>query len=80
MGQRGSGHLAVTGSANWATGMSHHKDQPAKQTNHRGVYVCQHLSIAVVGKACSAEQCQGQNRVGETPLLGIAGRLAETWA
>jgi len=54
MGQRGSGHLAVTGSANWATGMSHHKDQPAKQTAHRGVYVCQHLSIAVGGKACRA--------------------------
>jgi hypothetical protein len=25
-----------------------------------------------------AAQCQGQNRVGETPLLGIAGGLAET--
>ena len=54
MGQRGSGHLAVTGLANWATGMSHHKNQPAKQTTHRGVYVCQHLSITVGGKACSA--------------------------
>ena len=54
MGQRGSGRLAVTGSANRETGMSHHKDQPAKQTTCRGVYVCQHLSYAVVGKACRA--------------------------
>jgi len=34
--------------------MSHHKDQPAKQTTCRGVYVRQHLSFAVVGKACRA--------------------------
>ena len=54
MGQRGSGHLAVTGSVNWETGMSHHKDQPAKQTGDGGVYVCQHLSFTAVGKACSA--------------------------
>jgi hypothetical protein len=54
MGQRGSGRLAVTGSVNWETGMSHHKDQPAKQTSGGGVYVCQHLSFAVVGKACRA--------------------------
>jgi site-specific DNA recombinase len=26
LGPRGSGHLAVTGLVNWATGMSHHKD------------------------------------------------------
>ena len=54
MGQRGSGRLAVTGSANRETGMSHHKDQPAKQTGDGGVYVCQHLSFTAVGKACSA--------------------------
>lgn len=54
MGQRGSGHLAVTGSVNRETGMSHHKDQPAKQTNDGGVYVCQHLSLTMVGKACRA--------------------------
>jgi hypothetical protein len=33
-----------------ANGMSHHKDQPAKQTTCRGVYACQPLSFAVVGK------------------------------
>src|SRR5262252_7372469 len=42
------------GAVNWETGMSHHKDQPAKQTGDGGVYVCQHLSYAVVGKACRA--------------------------
>ena len=54
MGQRDSGHLAVTGSVNWETGMSHHRDQPAKQTTCSGAYVCQHLSIAVGRKACRA--------------------------
>ena len=78
MGRRGSGHLAVTGSVNWATGMSHHKDQSARQTTDRGAHVCQHLNFIVDGKARRAAQCQGQNRVREILLLGIAGRLAET--
>jgi hypothetical protein len=77
MGQRGSGHLAVTGSANWATGMSHHKDQPAKQTIHRGVYVCQHLSIAVGGKACRAmprsEPSRGNPAARECVQLRLVG-------
>src|SRR5262252_9260661 len=52
----GKGALGAWRSQGWSTGkrMSHHKDQPAKQTTCRGVYVCQHLSFAVVGKACRA--------------------------
>jgi hypothetical protein len=60
---KSSGRLAVTGSVNWETGMSHHQDQPAKQTSGGGVYVCQHLSFTAVGKACKAERAPDRARV-----------------
>jgi hypothetical protein len=74
MGQRGSGHLAVTGSVNWETGMSHHKDQPAKQTGNGGVYVCQHLSFTAVGKGLQ-RNAKVRTESGKSRCSGSQGGL-----
>jgi RNA-directed DNA polymerase len=51
--------------------MSHHKDQSAQQTSDGGVYVCQHLSFTVVGKACR-RNAKVRTESGKSRCSGVA--------
>ena len=79
LGQRGSGCLAVTGLVNWETGMSHHKGLVCKANRRQWGARVPALKLHCVWEGLRRKS-QGQNRVGEIPLLGIAGGLTETWA
>jgi hypothetical protein len=74
----GKGALGTWRSQGWSvnreTGMSHHKDQSAKQTNGSGAYVCQHLSFIVGGKACRGK-AKVRTESGKSRCSGSQGGL-----
>ena len=79
--QRGSGHLAVPG---WFSDIEPRQSRPSKRGRDDE-------QTSVWRGACgpglkprrvwegSSRKSQGQNRIGEIPLSGIVGGLAETW-
>ena len=54
--QRGSGHLAVSGTVNWVTGSSRSLEQSVQgEPSVSGANVSQRLNLIIAGKACTGE-------------------------